>query len=175
MALSLFSDTHWNLVTRLTRLLRGALLFPWSYIDGHVEIWDKKNKKIWKWTWIRKWVVIQDGILKVWKNTNIWPYSTIFPWKKIVIWNNVLIWPHVWIYWWSYDFKSKESIIKQQWTSSRWIIIEDDVWIGSHSVITDWVTIKKGSVVWSWSIVTKDTQPYSISVWSPAKNIWYRK
>lgn len=177
MALSLFSKIinfkHWNIFIHILRY-RNFLRFPYVKIDFWTEIWDKKNKKIWKNTWIRKWVIIQDWELEIWYNTNIWPYTCIFPWLKTKIGNNVLVGPHVWIYWWNHNYKDKYNMILDQWDSSKWITIEDDVWIWANAVILDWVIVKKWSIIWAWAIITKDTQEYSISVGNPWKILWYR-
>ena len=42
------------------------------------------------------------------------------------------------------------------------VIIEDDVWIGSCSIILKGVHIGEGAVIGAGSIVTKDVPPYSI-------------
>jgi len=49
------------------------------------------------------------------------------------------------------------------------IIIDDDVWIGSNSVILSGVKIGRGSIIGAGSIVTKDVEPYSIVGGNPAK------
>lgn len=49
------------------------------------------------------------------------------------------------------------------------IIIEDDVWIGSNSVVLSGVKIGRGSIIGAGSIVTKDIEPYSIVGGNPAK------
>lgn len=54
---------------------------------------------------------------------------------------------------------------------SKKIMIDDDVWIGINSVIMRGVKIGKGSVIGSNSVVTKDVEPYSIMVGSPARLI----
>lgn len=51
------------------------------------------------------------------------------------------------------------------------IVIEDDVWIGSGSVILSGVVIGRGSVIGAGSVVTKDIPPYSIAAGNPAKVI----
>lgn len=51
------------------------------------------------------------------------------------------------------------------------IIIEEDVWIGSNSVILSGIKIGRGSVIGAGSIVTKDIPRYSIVVGNPAKVI----
>lgn len=49
------------------------------------------------------------------------------------------------------------------------ISVEEDVWIGTKSVIFPGVTIGKCSVIGSGSIVTKDIPPYSVAVGNPAE------
>ncbi len=51
------------------------------------------------------------------------------------------------------------------------IRIEDNVWIGTGSIILDGVTIGAGAVVGAGSLVNKSLPSGSISVGSPAKPI----
>ncbi len=51
------------------------------------------------------------------------------------------------------------------------IVIENDVWIGANAVIMPGVTLAEGTVVGANSVVTKDTEPYSVVVGSPARKI----
>lgn len=44
------------------------------------------------------------------------------------------------------------------------IIVEDDVWIGYHSMILSGVTIGQGTIISAGSIVSKDIPPYSIYI-----------
>ena len=71
-----------------------------------------------------------------------------------------------------------QNIFNEKWgnefPSKGDIIIMNDVWIGSHSVIINGVTIHNGSVVAANSVVTKDVPPYAIVAGSPAKVIGYR-
>jgi acetyltransferase-like isoleucine patch superfamily enzyme len=48
------------------------------------------------------------------------------------------------------------------------VIIEEDVWIGSNSVITAGVKLGRGSIIGAGSIVTRDIPRYSIAYGSPA-------
>lgn len=54
------------------------------------------------------------------------------------------------------------------------VIIQDDVWVGSHATILKGVIIGRGSVVAAGSVVNKSTPPYSISGGVPAKPIRFR-
>jgi len=51
------------------------------------------------------------------------------------------------------------------------ITIEDDVWIGTNSVILSGVSIGRGAIVAAGSIVSKNVEPYSIVGGIPAKFI----
>lgn len=48
------------------------------------------------------------------------------------------------------------------------IVIEDDVWIGCHSIVLKGVTIGKGSIVAAGSVVTKDVPAYTMVGGNPA-------
>ena len=54
------------------------------------------------------------------------------------------------------------------------IEIEDEVWIGTNSIILSGVKIGKGSIVGAGAVVTKDIPPYTVAAGNPAKVIRYR-
>jgi len=64
----------------------------------------------------------------------------------------------------------KNPIMFQACTYSK-IIIEDDVWIGTGSIILSGVTIGKGSIIAAGSVVKKDIPPFEIWGGIPAKII----
>jgi len=51
------------------------------------------------------------------------------------------------------------------------VVIEDDVWIGSHCLIFKGVTIGHDSVVAAGSVVRRDVPPHSLVVGNPARRI----
>jgi acetyltransferase-like isoleucine patch superfamily enzyme len=53
--------------------------------------------------------------------------------------------------------------------------IEDDVWVGSGSILLKSIKVGKSSVIGAGSIVTKNVEPYSVVGGNPAKFIKYRK
>lgn len=53
-------------------------------------------------------------------------------------------------------------------------VIGHDVWIGSHVMLMDGITIGTGAVIGTGSVVTKDVPPYAIVAGTPAKIIRYR-
>lgn len=54
------------------------------------------------------------------------------------------------------------------------IVVKDDVWIGTDSLVFSGVTIGQGAIIAARSVVTKDVPPYSIVGGNPAKIIKYR-
>lgn len=48
------------------------------------------------------------------------------------------------------------------------VVIEDDVWIGSHAIILRGVHIGRGAIIAAGAIVTKDVPHYAIAVGVPA-------
>lgn len=65
----------------------------------------------------------------------------------------------------------KDRIININDGKTKQIIIEDDVFIGTGSIILKGVKIGKGSVIGAGSVVTKDVGRHSICVGNPARVI----
>lgn len=59
-------------------------------------------------------------------------------------------------------------IIQQGFVSKGGVVVEDDVWIGSHAMIMDGVRIGKGSIIGTHSMVNKDLAAGSIAFGQPA-------
>ncbi|HEY4504912.1 MAG TPA: acyltransferase [Candidatus Paceibacterota bacterium] len=89
----------------------------------------------------------------------------------IEIGNMVRIAPYTCIVSFDHEFKDPNVPIKFQTKRLAKVVIEDDVWLGSHVVVTSGVRIGKGSVIGAGSVVTKDIPPYSIAVGVPARVI----
>ena len=58
-----------------------------------------------------------------------------------------------------------------QGITAQGITVENDVWLGSNSVITDGVKIGRGAVVAAGAVVTEDVPPYTIVGGIPARTI----
>ena len=92
---------------------------------------------------------------------------------RIVIGDNVIIAPNVVIRAADHGI-SRAALIRYQPHTRGQIIIEDDVWLGSNSVVTSGVTIARGTVVGAGAVVTRSTEPYSIVAGVPARKIGER-
>jgi acetyltransferase-like isoleucine patch superfamily enzyme len=68
----------------------------------------------------------------------------------------------------------KGSIISSQEHNIKPIVIEDDVWLGSHSVVTSGVIIGYGTVVGANAVVTKSIDTNVVVGGVPAKFIKQR-
>jgi acetyltransferase-like isoleucine patch superfamily enzyme len=54
------------------------------------------------------------------------------------------------------------------------VVIEDDVWIGSHAIVLKGVTIGRGAIVAAGAIVTKNVPPYGVAAGAPARVVKFR-
>ncbi len=54
------------------------------------------------------------------------------------------------------------------------VIIEDDVWVGTRSIILKGVKIGRGAIISAGSVVTKDVDPYSVVGGVPARRLKWR-
>ena len=68
----------------------------------------------------------------------------------------------------------KNALMNTQPCSVEEIVIEDDVWIGTQSIILKGVTIGKGSIVGAGSLVNRSIPGNEIWAGSPAKFIRHR-
>lgn len=74
----------------------------------------------------------------------------------------------------TFPFKGKVLGIGGETTTKGPIIIEDDVWIGSYSVLLSGIKVGKGAVIAAGSVVVNDVASYSIVGGNPAKFIKFR-
>ncbi len=124
--------------------------------------------------------VTGDGKLSIGNNTTVRYDSKISCAQNIKIGNCVIISNNVRIYDHNShptDPKIREEMCMNGFHGDAWlpkhaakktVVIDDNVWIGEHSVILKGVHIGKGSVVGCNSVVTKDVPPYTIVAGNPA-------
>jgi len=75
----------------------------------------------------------------------------------------------------NHNFDRTDIPIMAQGYKTGKIIIKDDVWIASNSVILKDVVIEKGSIISAGSVVTKSVEAWSVMGGIPAKLIKKRK
>lgn len=92
--------------------------------------------------------------------------------NNIIIGEDVMMGPNVTIYGANHVFDRTDIPMRKQGVKkSPPVVIEDDVWIGSHVIIMPGLTIKKGTIIGAGAIVTKNFPEYSIIGGNPAKLI----
>lgn len=137
--------------------------------NGIIQIGDNAE--------IKDYVVIQaarDAVI-IGEFTQINAFTVIFGYSEVNIGRNVMIGPHCMISSGNHDFKQTEVPMRFAPALTKGpTIIEDNVWIGSHCVITDGVKIGTEAVVGAGSVVTKDVQPFDIVAGVPARVIGNR-
>ena len=94
---------------------------------------------------------------------------------SIIIGDNVLIAPNVVLRSSDHSFDDLEKTINKQGMKDGTIVIKNNVWIGSNSVILKNITIGEGSVIAAGAVVTRDIEPYTVVGGVPAKIIKKRK
>lgn len=67
----------------------------------------------------------------------------------------------------------RKPMSKQEYVNGT-VVIEDDVWIGTHVIILPNVKIGRGAIIGAGAVVTHDVKPYSIVAGVPAQLIRYR-
>lgn len=159
-----------NVIIGEESIVRGSI------IQGNIR--TKNNCRIYK--------CIIKGNIDIGKYTSLWgPNLDIVTGKyKVSIGNFCSIARNVSFQAYNHNTKKittyfiGKNFFKENWdnefTSKGDIIIENDVWIGSHSVILSGVKIGNGAIVAANSVVTKNVEPYSIVAGTPAKIISYR-
>lgn len=66
-------------------------------------------------------------------------------------------------------------VIDEDRVITRPVIVEDDVWVGHHAIITPGCKrIGRGAVIGAGAVVTRDVEPYAIVGGNPAKLIRHR-
>ncbi|MFE0623422.1 acyltransferase [Priestia aryabhattai] len=117
-------------------------------------------------------IALNKAVIKIGSETGM-SNTTIVAKKEVIIGPRVMIGGSVKIY--DNDFHSVDFIerMKQpdQGIISKSVIIEEGVFVGSHSIILKGVTIGKFSVIGAGSVVTKSIPPRQVWGGNPAKFI----
>ncbi|HLI94188.1 MAG TPA: acyltransferase [Puia sp.] len=112
------------------------------------------------------------GRIAVGDRCSINPYTVIYGHGEgTLIGNDVLIAGHCLIIPANHVFGDVSLPINQQGVSSKGIVIEDNVWIGSGCRILDGVRIGKGAIIAAGSVVNRDVPANTIVGGIPAKPI----
>jgi acetyltransferase-like isoleucine patch superfamily enzyme len=115
--------------------------------------------------------ISDPGNLEIGNHVSIGTYVHMWCHGGIKIGDRVMIGSHTAITSVTHDYEQENM---RPTSVRKKVIIEDDVWIGTHSVILPGVAVGKGAVIGANSVVTKDVEPYSIVFGSPARHYKFR-
>ncbi len=90
---------------------------------------------------------------------------------RVIIGSDVMFGPNVSIFSENHGFTDLDIPMISQSTTRGTVIIENDVWLGTRSIILAGVRIGKGSIIAAGALVNRDIPPYSIVAGVPAKVI----
>ncbi len=107
-------------------------------------------------------------------NSNIGAYAYMGAAGGIRIGRNVMMGPRVSLLAEQHNIDRTDIPMKDQGTSRKGIIIEDDVWLGANCCVLDGVTVGTGAVIAAGAVVSKDVPPFAIVGGVPAKIIRMR-
>jgi len=109
------------------------------------------------------------GDIVIGKDCSINPYCVLYGHGGLKIGNYVRVAAGCVIIPNNHLYERKEVLITAQGNRAQGIEIEDDVWIGTRSVVLDGVKVARGSVIGAGSVVTKSTKEYGVYVGTPAR------
>lgn len=146
---------------------------PYIYGYGRIEIGDHVrvgNRN----TWVVGLKVFDDPILKIGDYTRFGYMNMISVAEKVTIGNHCLFAGEIKIFdnnSHSLDPQKRRAHAVLDKEDVAPVTIEDDVWVGTNSIILKGVTIGKGAVIAAGSVVTKDVLPFTLVGGNPAKVI----
>ncbi len=117
-----------------------------------------------------------NGDLVIGNNTVINSGIVIYTGNGVKIGNNVAIAANCTLAPVNHEFINRNILICEQGfkKSKGGITIEDDVWVGSNSIILDGTHIGQGCVIGAGSLVRGILEPYSVYAGNPLKKIGTR-
>jgi acetyltransferase-like isoleucine patch superfamily enzyme len=114
------------------------------------------------------------GSIRLGERCSVNAYSILYGHGGLEIGRFVRIAPHCIVVPMNHEFADTSRPIMEQGLRCEGIVIEDDVWIGAHSVVLDGCTVGRGAVIAAGSIVTRDVPRNAVVAGSPARVVKHR-
>ncbi|MEQ4788419.1 acyltransferase [Morganella morganii] len=149
------------------------------YFEKHVSLLRfPKNIKLGDFCHIKSGTKIctcnENAIIDIGKNTSIGYNTIIFSSENIIIGSNCMIAPNVYIVDSDHGI-IRDRLMKEQENVSSPIIIGNDVWVATGSIILKGTKIPDGCVIAANSVVKGQLEAYAIYAGSPAKKVGERQ
>lgn len=117
----------------------------------------------------------ESGYIEIGEDSTLNEFCTIHGLGGVKIGDGVRIGCHTVIHSAYHHTERLDIPIWKQGTYGKPIVIEDDVWIGTHCTILGGVKIGAHSIIGAGSLVTRDIPPYAVAYGVPCKVRRYRK
>lgn len=112
------------------------------------------------------------GTLRTGRDCTVNPYTVVR--GRIELGDAVRIGAHTSLLGFNHTMADPDTEVFRQPITSKGIRVGNDVWIGSHVVVLDGVTVGDRAVVGAGSVVTKDVPPGAVVGGNPAKVLRWR-
>jgi acetyltransferase-like isoleucine patch superfamily enzyme len=106
------------------------------------------------------------GVLDTGSHCTLNPFTTVR--GNVVLGHGVRIGAHTSLLGFNHSMAPDRPVFRQPLTS-RGIRVGDDVWIGSHVIVVDGVTIGDHCVIGAGAVVTRDLPAWSVAAGNPAR------
>lgn len=116
--------------------------------------------------------VLRDDV-ELGDDVSLNPYVTVA--GTVRIGDGVRVASYAALYGFNHRFDDLGTPIWLQGLDTQGIVVEDDVWIGTHAVVCDGVTVGTHSVVAAGAVVTTDVPPWSVVAGVPARVVRDRR
>jgi acetyltransferase-like isoleucine patch superfamily enzyme len=111
----------------------------------------------------------QGGDITVDRDVYVGPYAVLYGTGGLTIGPDTMIAAHVVIPPSNHVFTERDVPIRDQGLTREGVAIGADVWIATHAVVLDGVTIGDGAIIGAGAVVTRDVPPYAIVAGVPAE------
>jgi carbonic anhydrase/acetyltransferase-like protein (isoleucine patch superfamily) len=154
-------------------------------IEGYVWLRAIEISRNWSDIVLEKSVALDQGVvllcsgppqankLIIRSGTYVNRYTIFDAHQQLEIGHDCMIGPHCYITDADHGTEPGHSVKEQSMKKSP-VILEDEVWLGSHVVVLPGVRIGKGAVVGAGSVVTRDLPSNSVSFGQPARVVRMR-
>lgn len=160
-------------MTRILQTLYNHAVFLTARLRA--RFWGQFMKDIGNNVFMMRGVLITSPCgVKIGDNTTIMQYVGLSGEGGLTIGNFVIIASHCRILTSNHGYEDFNTPMCQQKLITGPVVIEDDVWLGSHVVVLPGVTIGRGAIVAANSLVTKDVKPFSVVCGVPARFAKFR-
>jgi acetyltransferase-like isoleucine patch superfamily enzyme len=120
-------------------------------------------------------VVAGVGVLRVGDRSTIGAGTTVVCRERVEIGSDVMIASDCFITDCDHEFEARDVPISGQGLRVDPVVIGDDVWVGTQTVILRGVRIGDGAVIGANSFVIRDVPPYTVVAGNPARVVKTRR